>query len=331
MWFSDVSKDSDVVVSSRIRFARSIKGYFFPNILTADQKREIIKLLEGKLKNTEYKVLKMADIDETTKLSLVEKHIISKEFFSEGAGAIITNDDSSLVTMINEEDHMRIQAFEAGFNVDKCYKKLQEFTNYIESKIEFAKNEKYGYITACPTNVGSGMRVSVLLHLPALARIGLLNKLLDQAASIGVSVRGLYGENTSGDGYMYQISNQKTLGMSDKDIISGIKAIVTSIIEQERKAREILKNDNIKFEDDIYRAYGILKNARILTEEEALKLLLNLRLGVSCKIIDNIELKKVQSVITDIRTNTLKTILKEDLSKQEENIKRAKYIREELK
>ena len=226
--------------------------------------------------------------------------------------------------MVNEEDHLRMQVFEAGFNVDKCYKKLQEFENSIESKIEFSKNDKYGYITACPTNVGSGMRVSVLLHLPALAKVGLLNKLLDQAASIGVSVRGLYGENTSGVGHLYQISNQKTLGMSDKDIISGIKAIITSIIEQERKAREILKKDNIKFEDDVYRAYGILKNARIISEEEAVKLLLTLRLGITMDIIQDVKLEAVTSLLVDIRSYTLKTILKED------NIKRAEYIRKEI-
>ena len=330
MWFKEISKDSDVVISSRIRFARSIKGYNFPHILTTEKKKEIISLLEDKLKGTDYKVLKMSDIDDLSKLSLIEKHIISKEFLNETMGAIITNEDNSIVTMVNEEDHLRMQVFEAGFNVDKCYKKLQEFENSIESKIEFSKNDKYGYITACPTNVGSGMRVSVLLHLPALAKVGLLNKLLDQAASIGVSVRGLYGENTSGVGHLYQISNQKTLGMSDKDIISGIKAIITSIIEQERKAREILKKDNIKFEDDVYRAYGILKNARIISEEEAVKLLLTLRLGITMDIIQDVKLEAVTSLHVDIRSYTLKTILKEDIEGREENIKRAEYIRKEI-
>ena len=331
MWFKEISKDSDVVISSRIRFARNIKGYRFPSIMDDVKRKEIINLLDKKIDKTSYSLLRMNNIDDINKLSLMEQHIISKVFVPNNMGAIITNKDNSIVAMVNEEDHLRIQSFEAGFNIDKCYKKLEEFTDSLEKKIDFCKSKKYGYITSCPTNVGSGMRVSVLLHLPALARIGLLNKLLDQAASIGVSVRGLYGENTNGDGYMYQISNQKTLGMTDENIMSGLKAIVTSIIEQERKAREVLKNGNVNFEDEIFRAYGILKNARVITEEEALKLLSKVRLGVSIKMIDDIKLENIQKLMIEILSNTLRLSLKKDLSRKEELEARAKYIREELK
>lgn len=330
MWYNEVSKDSDVVISSRIRFARNIKGYRFPVIMSNKERKEIIDILENSIDKKKYKLLKMQDIDDVTKLSLMEKHIISKEFVGDELGAIITNEDSSVVAMVNEEDHLRIQAFSAGFNIDKCYKDLTCFTDSLGEKVEYIKNEKYGYITSCPTNVGSGMRVSVLLHLPALARVGLLNKLLDQAASIGVSVRGLYGENTSGDGYMYQISNQKTLGMSDENIISGIKAIITSIVEQERKAREVLKNGNIQFEDEIFRAYGILKNSRVISQDEAVKLLSKVRLGVSIDMIKDVSLQKIQEIMINILSNTLKLNEKQDLSRQEELVKRAEYIREEL-
>ena len=330
MWYNEVSKDSDVVISSRIRFARNIKGYRFPVIMSDKERKEIIDILENSIDKKKYKLLKMQDIDDVTKLSLMEKHIISKEFVGDELGAIITNEDSSVVAMVNEEDHLRIQAFSAGFNIDKCYEDLTCFTDSLGEKVEYIKNEKYGYITSCPTNVGSGMRVSVLLHLPALARVGLLNKLLDQAASIGVSVRGLYGENTSGDGYMYQISNQKTLGMSDENIISGIKAIITSIVEQERKAREVLKNGNIQFEDEIFRAYGILKNSRVISQDEAVKLLSKVRLGVSIDMIKDVSLQKIQEIMINILSNTLKLNEKQDLSRQEELVKRAKYIREEL-
>lgn len=331
MWYNEVSKDSDVVISSRIRFARNIKGYNFPVIMKNEERKEVVNLLEKNIDKKKYKLLRMKDIDEVTRLSLVEKHIISKEFVGDDLGAVILNEDNSLVTMVNEEDHLRIQAFEAGFNIDKAYEKLTSFTDSLEEKVEYITSEKYGYITSCPTNAGSGMRVSVLLHLPALARVGLLNKLLDQAASIGVSVRGLYGENTSSEGYMYQISNQKTLGMSDQNIISGIKAIITSIVEQERKAREVLKNKNIQFEDEIFRAYGILKNARVITKEETLKLLSKVRLGVSMEMINDISLQKVQEIMTNILPYTLKLNMKEDLSRQEELIKRAEYIRKEMK
>ena len=331
MWFKEVSKDSDVVVSTRIRYARNIKGYKFENILSDKEKEDIINLLDGKLDKGKYDLLRMSNIDDINKLSLMEQHIISKEFVPNEEGAIITNDDNSIVAMVNEEDHLRIQSFSAGFDIDNCYKKLKEFTDDLESKVEFIQNEKYGYITACPTNVGSGMRVSVLLHLPALARVGILNKLLDQAESIGLSVRGLYGENTSAYGHLYQISNRRTLGISDENIISTVKAIITSIVEQERKAREVLKKENMQFVDDVYRAYGILKNARLLSEDEAVKLLSKVRLAVAIGIIDDVKLETIQKLMVEILSNTLKLILKKDLPRQEELIERSKYIREELK
>ena len=225
---------------------------------------------------------------------------------------------------------LRIQSFESGFNIDSAYNRLKEFTDELSEKIKFAKNDKYGYITSCPTNVGSAMRVSVMLHLPGLAGIGLLNKLIDQAISIGISVRGYYGENTNSSGYIYQISNQKTLGLSDEEIITNVKLVVTSIIEQERKAREMLKNTSIYLEDSIYRAYGILKYSRNISEEEAVKLLSQARLGCDNGILTETTLEKIQELMVNIRVNSLKLILKEDFSKDKEDIKRAEYIRREL-
>lgn len=330
MWFKEISDDSDVVISTRVRFARSITGYKFPHMLSEKELNDVINKVENSINKKKYNLLKMKDIDEINKMSLVEQHLISKEFESNINGAIVTNDNNTIVTMVNEEDHLRIQSFESGFKIDDCYKRLIDFTDKLNEKIEFSISEKYGYITSCPTNVGSAMRVSVMIHLPALAKMGLLTKLLDQATSLGFSVRGYYGENTVGGGNIYQISNQKTLGISDEDIIYNTKTIVTSIIEQERKAREILKKSNMYLEDSVYRAYGILKNSRIISDEEALKLLSEVRLGVSIKIINEINLETIQRLMVDTKENTLKTILKENFSKEEENIKRAEYIRKEF-
>ena len=169
-----------------------------------------------------------------------------------------------------------------------------------------------------------------MLHLPALAKLGLLSKIIDEATSMGLSVRGLYGENTSGYGHIYQISNRQTLGLSDKDIINKTKAIVTAIISQERKARNVLKENSIHLSDEIYRALGVLKNARIMSDDEAFKLLSKVRLGVAMKIVDGVSLEKIQSLMINTKENTLKTVLKEDLSREEEDIKRAEYIRGEL-
>lgn len=330
MWFREISKDSDVVISTRLRFARTVDGYKFPNVMKKEEKQDLLNKINSSIDKKKYDFLKIADIDETTLGSLVEEHLISKELLNLTDSAIIMNKDSSIVAMVNEEDHLRIQAFESGFDIDKCYNNLCEFTDSLENNIKFAINDKYGYITACPSNVGAAMRVSVMLHLPALAKLGLLSKIIDEATSMGLSVRGLYGENTSGYGHIYQISNRQTLGLSDRDIINKTKAIVTAIISQERKARNVLKENSIHLSDEIYRALGVLKNARIMSDDEAFKLLSKVRLGVSMEIVDGVSLEKIQSLMINTKENTLKTVLKEDLSREEEDIKRAEYIRGEL-
>lgn len=329
MWYDKISKDSDIVISSRIRYARNISGYKFPHLLNKGELKKIVEIVSNNADKNNFNTLNMKDIDSITQKSLKEKHLISKEFVGNDFGAIITNKDNSLVCMINEEDHLRIQAFEAGFDIDSCYEKLVEFTNVLGSKVKFMKNDKYGYLTSCPTNVGSGMRVSLMLHLPALKKTGTLYNILEQVNNIGFSVRGIYGENSEAIGNIYQISNRKTLGMSDKEIIDNLKLVITYIIEAERKARSAIK-ENITFQDCVYRAYGILKNSRIISNEEAMKLLSDLRLGVSIDIIKEIELSKVQSLIVETQENTLKLILKDNFDTQEENIKRADYIRKEL-
>lgn len=323
-------KDSDIVMSTRIRYARNIAGYKFQTTINEAKEQEIIKKVEGAIDSNKYKVLKMKDMDNITQNSLAEKHLISKEFVGNVDGAIITNDDNTLVTMINEEDHLRIQAIENGFCIDECYDKLKSFTDELEEKIQFAKSVDYGYLTTCPSNVGSGLRVSVMLHLYGLTKLKLINKLLEQASSIGVSVRGFYGENSEAKGCYYQISNQKTLGLSDAQIIDNIKLIVTSIIEQEVKARKILAKNMLNVEDSTYRAYGILKNARKLNLDEAEKLLSTLSFGVSLGCIKNFDSSKLNILIKNIEPNTLRIILKEDFDDYEEDKKRADYIRKEI-
>lgn len=327
MWYKEISNDSDVVISTRIRFARNLDNYKFVHMLNSNEKNEVLDKVKSAI-NNEYKFLDIKNIDETTLFSLVEGHLISKEFAAQAEGAIVINDDNRLVAMVNEEDHLRIQAFEPGFNIDSCYKNIKKFTDSLEEKLKFAKSKKYGYLTSCPTNVGSGMRVSIMLHLPALTKIGVISNILEQVTALGLSVRGLYGENTSAYGNIYQISNQRTLGLLDTEIIDKVKIVVTTIINEERKARN--KINSYKLQDEVYRAYGILKNARILKEEEALKLLSKVRLGVCMNIINEVELSKVQQMMIDTQSNSLQVICKQALSEKEEDIKRAEYVRKEL-
>ena len=331
MWYDEVSKDSDVVISTRVRYARNIKDHKFPHMLNNKQKEEIIQLVENAIDKNKYQVFRLNNMDKITKGSLAERHLISKEMIDSTSGGIIANEDYRLVAMVNEEDHLRIQAFESGFNVDKCYERLKNFTDHLEEKIEFAESEKYGYITSCPTCIGSGLRISVMLHLPGLAKLHLLNKLLEQAVSIGLSVRGIYGENTNGYGFIYQVSNRKTLGISDEEIVNNIKMIIHTIIEQERNAREILlKNSSIELEIEVYRAYGILKNARMLEEEEMIKLLSQVRLGIAMKLIPEVSLEKIHLLMNNAQSYSLSTIIKEELDEKMDEIERAKYVREEL-
>lgn len=326
MWYKNISKDSDVVVSTRVRYARNISGYNFSNMLDEINFNEIIKLIENNIDKNKYKLIKMKDIDKITQNSLKEKNLISKEMLNNKCGAIVINEDNSLVCMVNEEDHLRIQVFEAGFNVENCYDKLFEFTQKLENNISFAKSEKYGYLTSCPTNIGSGMRVSVMLHLPALEKVGMLSQVLEQVSKMGLSIRGVHGENSNSIGDMYQISNTKTLGISDENIIENLKNVINFVINSERKARKILKKD-ILFLDEVYRAYGILKNSRVISCKEAMTLFSVLRLGASVGVIGEISLETIQTLMIEIQKNTLKLELKKDYAKEEENILRAEYIR----
>jgi protein arginine kinase len=201
--------------------------------------------------------------------------------------------------------------------------------NEIAKKIDYAYSEDYGYITACPTCIGTGMRVSVMLHLPSLEKIGALERIFNEISNLGISIRGIYGENTNGEGAIYQISNQKTLGIKEEDIIEQVKQVTKYIVKQERKAREILKN-KIEVKDEIMRSYGIAKYASVISKKEAMQILSNIRMGINMNFIDNISLEKVGEIIDNIGLNTLRKNLKENFAREEENIKRAEYIRNNI-
>ncbi|MBO5477248.1 MAG: ATP--guanido phosphotransferase [Clostridia bacterium] len=319
---------NDVVLTTRIRFARNIKGRRFPNNMIDKQRKEVLEYISNGVKD-KYNVLELNNMDEVTKNSLFETHVISKELLDGNYSALIIDEEKNITAMVNEEDHLRIQAFENGFNIDKAYENITSFDNYLSSKLDYAYSESYGYITACPTCIGTGMRVSVMLHLPALEKIGALNKIFNEITNLGISVRGMYGENTNGEGAIYQISNQKTLGITEQDIIEQVKQVTNYVVKQERKARDILK-DKLEVKDDIFRSYGILKNAYIMSKKEAMRLLSNVRMGINMDEIKDIELNKVDKIIKNIGKNTLRKNMKEHFGREQENVKRAEYIRENV-
>ncbi len=328
MWYKDVGENSQYVVSTRVRIARNLKDFNFPNNMSKEDIIKLNNLIENNVDNNKFKFLKLKDMDNTTVISLAQQHLISFECAQNIDSAIITNKDNSIVIMVNEEDHIRIQAFSSGLNITDTYNNAKLTENSLN--LDYAKDDKYGFLTSCPTNLGSGVRISVMMHLPGLVRLKKINNIVENVLSTGILVRGLYGENTAGYGDMYQFSNRSSFGESDDSVILNIKNVISYVISQESKARQILLKTDMMFEDSIFRAYGILKNSRYITYKEAIEHLSKLRVGVSLNLITNIELKTVNRLITECNSSVLKIILKQDFDEYEENIERAKYLRKEL-
>lgn len=323
-----MDKFEDVVLTTRIRFARNIKGKKFTNNMSSHEKEDLLLQIKDKLKN-DYNVLRLSDIDDVTKKSLVEIHTLSKELINENDSAIIHDEKNNIVIMINEEDHFRIQAFANGFDTEETYRNIKEADKIISKNIEYAINKDYGYITACPTCIGTGMRVSVMLHLPSLEKIHALDRVFSNISNLGIAIRGMYGENSNSECAIYQISNQKTIGMTEEDIIKKVNEVTSYLVKQERKAREMLET-RIEVKDDILRSYGILKYAELVSKKEAMRLLSNIYLGINMKYINDIKLYNIKELMEEVGINTLRKKLKDNFSIEEENIRRAEYIKSKI-
>ena len=330
-WYLQSSKDSDVARSTRIRFARNIVGFPFKL-----KTKEMKEALENKIKDNLYgigyglKFFKLKDMDDITKMSLVEKNIISPEFVlnKNDDGSILINDEENICIMIGEEDHLRIQVFNYGLDLENTLNLAIELDEKINETLGYAINKKYGYLTACPSNLGTGLRASVMLHLPALEHTGNVRKILNNVSNFGISIRGIYGENSKSTGDMYQISNRQTLGITEKEIIDRVKVIAEKIIEQERKARKMLTDNKIEFEDMIYRNYGILSNCKKISSNETRELLSNIKMGVDLGIVDELTDLQVQKLYLYTKPANLQKYLGEQYDTYERDIKRAEVIKQ---
>lgn len=328
-WYLQSSKDSDVARSTRIRFARNIVGFPFEL-----KTKEMKEALENKIKDNLYgigyglKFFKLKDMDDITKMSLVEKNIISPEFISNKDGSILINDEENICIMIGEEDHLRIQVFNYGLDLENTLNLAVELDEKINETLGYAINKKYGYLTACPSNLGTGLRASVMLHLPALEHTGNVRKILNSVGNFGISIRGIYGENSKSTGDMYQISNRQTLGITEKEIIDRVKVIAEKIIEQERKARKMLADNKIEFEDMIYRNYGILSNCKKISSNETRELLSNIKMGVDLGIVDELTDLQVQKLYLYTKPANLQKYLGKQYDTYERDIKRAEVIKQ---
>ena len=331
-WYLQNGKESDVVVSSRIRLARNLSEFPF---VTRAKKQDLEKIEETIKEITPsigygMKFLKMKDIDDITKMSLVEKHIISPNFAlkKEDSGAMLINDDENISIMINEEDHLRIQVLGEGFDIDNLMNLAIEVDEKIQKKLNYAYNQKYGYLTACPTNVGTGLRASVMVHLPALTKTGNIQKILEVINNFGMNIRGIYGEGSKAYGNMYQISNKQSLGITEKEVVKNLKQIVEKIIEQERLARKILSKETVELEDEVYRAYGILVNCKKISSEEARELLSSVKLGTDMGIIKELNDLKVNKLLLYTKPANLQKFLGEKIEAYRRDIKRAEVIKQ---
>lgn len=326
-WYFENGPEGDVVVSTRIRFARNIAGHKFNSVATKEDAEKVLDIFKNNNIVPELKFIRLDDLDELMQNSLVEKHIISRDILNIDGAGLLLNADEEICVMINEEDHIRIQAMKPGLELEKTLKIAEDIDKKISEKVEYAYSDLYGYLTTCPTNVGTGLRASVMLHLPALRITGRIGRVLDVVNKVNLDVRGVYGEGSEAVGDMYQVSNKVSLGVTNEEIISSVKSITQKIIEQEKNAREYLKTKGIDFEDRVCRDYGILSNARKLSYDECAKLVSMVKLGVDMGIIKNIDSEKVNEISIIAKPATLQKCCKEMLGPKERDIKRAELIK----
>ncbi len=287
-WFDGSGPLADIVISSRIRLARNLAGYKFLSCCTVSEKSEILGKLRDVLMSLDLgDKVSYISVDQASDLDrdfLVERHLISRHHaFGKGPRGAVVAEHESFTAMINEEDHLRMQVLKGGLQLSKCSEQINRFDDMIEEKIDYAFNTRYGYLTACPTNLGTGIRVSVMLHLPALKMTGQIEKFFNATKAMNLAVRGLFGEGTEASGDFYQLSNQVTLGVSEADIVEKFeKIIIPEIVEYEKQARAQLLDKQIDVLDDkISRALALLKSAHLISSQEALFLLSHLRLGLN--------------------------------------------------
>ncbi len=329
-WYLGEGEQSDVVLSTRIRLARNLAEYPFPARLDTKSRIAVNEIVRdavpaaANLKYIEMKTLTQAQI-----VSLAEKHLISPEFASSADGrALLLSDSEEISVMLEEEDHIRLQVMKPGLSLSEPYAEADRLDNAINEKVKFAFDERLGYLTECPTNLGTGMRASVMLHLPALTALGRMNTLASTVSKLGLTIRGAYGEGSASMGDLYQLSNQVTLGITEKGAIENLKTIVLQLASQERAARtELLKS--VETEDTVYRAYGVLKSARLLGTKEFMQLASRVRMGAVGGLL-SVDPKQLNELMVSLQPASLNAQAGKTLDARERDILRAKIVRERL-
>ncbi|MFO7897551.1 MAG: protein arginine kinase [Planctomycetota bacterium] len=335
-WLRGSGSDADIVVACRIRLARNVSDVPFVSRCTPEQRAELARTLSEKVIDAGIgeggQYLSLEDLPEIDRLFLVERHLISKEHAeSDGPRGVAFDVRETVSVMVNEEDHLRIQAFKSGFHIEDTWAGIDQLDNRISDRVEYAFSDQLGYLAACPTNVGTGMRASVMLHLPALGITKQIEQVVHAVQKMGLTVRGLYGEGTQASGALYQVSNQMTLGKSEVEIVENLASTVPTIVTMERKARQaLMEQQRERLEDKVWRAFGVLRSARAISSDETIDHLSQMRLGVNLGLLDKLDMGTINQLFILTLPAHLQKIEGRRLEPNQRDVFRASFIRETL-
>ncbi|MDP8259412.1 MAG: protein arginine kinase [Candidatus Gygaella obscura] len=335
-WLKGTGPNSDIVISSRVRLARNIENKPFPHWANKKESQEFLDEVAKVYKDVHFlkssTFIRLNEVDNLDKQFLIERHLMSHEHaLLSDTKALLVDPQEVLSIMINEEDHMRIQVMQSGFNLKGAFDIIDNIDNGLSSKFKFAFTNEWGYLTACPTNTGTGMRGSVMLHLSGLVMMQQINRVLQTINKLGITTRGLYGEGTKAYGNFFQISNQYTLGRNEQEIVDNINGVIQQVIEQEQIARQtILKQHNLMLQDRVWRSLGILKNAFLITSQETIEHLSVARLGIELGIIKNVDRNTINELFILTQPAHLQKIENRKLTHAERDQKRADLVRQKL-
>ena len=338
-WMEGTGPDNDVVISSRIRLARNISGYPFPHFIKEIEAEQVfhavrLAISDNELVNQVGKLefTNLAELTDNERMILVEKHLVSPQHIENPQNrAVVTTADESVSIMVNEEDHLRIQCLQPGLQLEETWALADEIDDLLEKNLDYSFCEKRGYLTSCPTNVGTGLRASVMLHLPCLVMGKQVGKIMHTISQLGLAVRGYYGEGTEAHGNLFQVSNQVTMGQTEEEIVKNLLTVTKQIVAQEKVTREAVLHDNRSFlEDKIHRAFGIMRHARMMTTREALNNISDLRLGVELGILQGLTYGQINELILLSTPAFLSKAAGHKLNPEERDWLRAETIRKQL-
>ena len=336
-WLRGTGPNSEIVMSSRTRLARNLDKLSFSQWADKRQQETILSAVMNAAKSVTYLkdalFLRLKDVSEVDRLFLVERHLMSPEHTKDVEFKALIVDPKEIISiMVNEEDHVRMQVLQSGLNLMECWRIIDALDTELSKKLSFAYSTKWGYLTACPTNTGTGLRGSIMLHLPSLVFTGQIGKILQATAKLGLNIRGLYGEGTEASGNLFQVSNQVSLGRAEEDIIDNIERIINQIIAREEATRRnLLAKNKDALVDRVWRAYGTLKSARIITSNETTALLSAIRLGVDMGVVKNLDRRMVNELLILTQPAHLQKLEGKILNSNERDMKRAELIRDRIK